>query len=465
METTITKLAKFVADARFTDLPADAVNTMRWLLLDTFGCAVAGVKSDKGRWGHEYVKQFFSGPQQARALGYPEKFSLFGAAFLNGELINGLDYEASNMHLPPLVIPPAIAAAEKNHASGKDFILACAMALEIGIRIGKEDFRNIKKDGKTGLPPVTGYSSAVFGGAAGVAKLEGLDADQMAQALSLTGLMSPINSQTPMHRNVPTTSAKYLMAGWASQTGLSGVYLTMAGHRGDLQVLDGEFGYWRMVGKDSWDPDAVLANLGGDWRFAKMIPFKQYPCCRIMHGGLDCLGKVMADNGISPEEIESIHLYVEPTCVEPVFNNTVIENQIDTQFCIPYNVAVKAYGIKPGVDWQTPETMHDPRIRELMKKVTFEPHPDYVEALRKDPLSRMSGAEVRARGKVFREDSMYIKGTAGTDTCLSEEELYNKFIDNVSSVLPVENAKAAADKLMKLDEVADINEIMDLLCV
>jgi len=33
--------------------------------------------------------------------------SALGAAFVNGELINGLDYDAAGKHLPPFVIQQA----------------------------------------------------------------------------------------------------------------------------------------------------------------------------------------------------------------------------------------------------------------------------------------------------------------------------------------------------------------------
>ena len=45
--------------------------------------------------------------------------------------------------------------------------------------------------------------------------------------------------------------------------------------------------------------------------------------------------------------------------------------------------------------------MHNPEIRKFMDKVTFEPHPGYVDALKKDPQARISKVVVSARGKTF----------------------------------------------------------------
>ncbi|TBL76302.1 MmgE/PrpD family protein [Paenibacillus thalictri] len=466
MATTITKLADFAHNITFADLPDPVVRETKRLLLDSFGCALAGVTSDKGKWGIEFSRQFFAGTPQATVLGIGDRMSAIGAAFVNGELINGLDFDAAGKHLPPFVIPPSLAVAEMNRASGQELIVACALAHEVGMRIGLAlgSYRDIK-DGKTSLPPVTGHSSAVFGGAVGVAKLDGFSSSQTAQALGMAGLISPVQTQTPMHKNLPTNSGKYLMAGWASQAALTAPYLIKAGHRGDISILDGEYGYWRFTGSTRWDAEAVISGLGEEWRFVNKVPIKQYPCCRMMHGGLDCLAAIIGDNQLRPEEIDGIHAYLEATCVEPMFNNTDITNQIDAQFSVAYNMSVLACGIKPGVRWQEYDTMNDPGIRRFMDKVTFEPHPAYVEALKKDANTRISRVEVSARGRTFAEERDFIKGTITSDpaTYINDDELMAKFKDNASRILPIHKVNEACSRLMDLENAGDVTTVIELL--
>jgi len=43
--------------------------------------------------------------------------------------------------------------------------------------------------------------------------------------------------------------------------------------------------------------------------------------------------------------------------------------------------------------------MNNQAIRWFMDKITFEPHPEYVSALKKDPEARISKVEVSARAK------------------------------------------------------------------
>ena len=165
MTTTLSQLADFADRTRFADLPASVAHETKRLLLDSIGCGLAGVTSDKGKWGLEFARGFFSGLPQATVIGFGDRMSALGAAFVNGELINGLDYDAAGKHLPPFVIPASLAVAEQKKVSGKDLITACALAHEIGIRIGggMNSYRDIV-DGKTGFPPVSGHSCSIFGG-------------------------------------------------------------------------------------------------------------------------------------------------------------------------------------------------------------------------------------------------------------------------------------------------------------
>jgi 2-methylcitrate dehydratase PrpD len=466
MQTTITQLADFVDGTAYADLPASVVSETKRILLDSIGCALAGVTSDKGKWGLEFARTFFAGSPQATVVGFGDRLSALGAAFVNGELINGLDYDAAGKHLPPFVIPASLAVAEQKKATGKELITACALAHEIGIRIGggMSSYRDVV-NGKTSFPPVSGHSCSIFGGTAAVAKLERFPKDQLAQALSLAGLICPMQIQANMVKSERPTAAKYLLAGWVSQAAITAAYLVKAGHRGDMATLDGDYGFWRYAGSSSWDADSVVAALGQEWRFPRATPIKLYPCCRIMHGALDCLAAVIEKNGLCPKEIDGIHAYLEASCVEPVFNNRDIRNQVDAQFSVAYNLSVLSFGIKLGIRWQERDTLNNPEIHRFMDKVTFEPHPGYVDALKKDPQARISKVEVSARGMTFVEEREFIKGTPTSDpaTTITDDELMAKFKDNASFILPARKVNEAGSRLMDLDSVSDITTIIRLL--
>jgi 2-methylcitrate dehydratase PrpD len=184
-----------------------------------------------------------------------------------------------------------------------------------------------------------------------------------------------------------------------------------------------------------------------------------------MHGGLDCLAAILAEHHIRPEEIEQIHAYLEASCVEPIFHVQDIQNQVDAQFSVAYNMAAMASGIAPGARWQERETMRHPGVRELMKKVVVEPHPGYVAALQQDRDARLSRVEVVARGQQFAEESSIIKGTVGKDPSayITDDELTEKFKNNASGILPARKVDEACDQVMDLENVAEVPALVELL--
>jgi 2-methylcitrate dehydratase PrpD len=469
-DTTLTRFADFVDATRFDDLPESVVVETKRLLLDCIGCALAGVRSDKGKWGLAYVRSYFAGSPQATVIGLRDRISLPGAVFINAELINALDYDLTMDpgHVSPFVIPPVLAVAEQEKVSGKELITACALAHELGNRIGVNlgTFRDVV-NGKASFPLISGSSSCVFGGTAAVARLERLSRDQIAEAMGLAGFIAPMQAHTTMIKNVPATTAKYLLAGWAAQAQITAAYLIRAGHRGDVSILDGDWGFWRFAGAAKWNAAAAVAGLGREWRFHKTIRYKVYPCCGILRGALDCLAAIIQKNSLRPGQIDSIHAYIEPSCTEPVFNNREIGNQIDAQFSVAYNLSVLAFGVKAGIRWQDKETMNNPEIRQFMNKVKFEPHPDYDAALKKDFQARIAKVEVSAGGRTFVEERAFAKGSPSPDpsTLMTEDDLTKKFKDNASGILSPARINEACNQLLKLDRVNDVSAVMRLLRV
>lgn len=464
------RLAAFASETDYDTLPPELTAYIKQLLLDTLGCGVAGMASDKGKWGIDFVRRCYGAPGPATVLGYGDRLSTMGAAFANAELINGLDFEPAGLHVPPYVLPPVLALAEECHASGRKVIAAAAVALEIGTRIAKGLLpapKYVENGKESGISTVFGPCSTVFGAAAGAAKLKGFDAAAIAQAMGLAGVLSPVPSQASMHRDLPVNSGKYMMAGWGAQAGITAAELIQSGHRGNLQVLDSEFGYWRFTAQSGWDSGKALQNLGTEWMFMTTTPYKRFPCCGMMHGGLECLLAVLKENEIKPQEIQHIHVRLDPTSSEGMFHVANLQNQIDTQFSVRYNMALAACGIRPGLQWQDPANLRDPAILEMMEKITTGVHPDCGPAMERDGRARIIDVTVEARGEKYYKQLEFIKGTvtAGAAMVVTQEERLQKFRDNTLLFLPAQKVEAAITALEHLEEAADFGTVMALFHV
>jgi len=468
-KTLITELAVFANGVRFADLPDDVVEETKRIVLDSIGCALAGVTHMKGKIGLAFARQLVGHPH-ATVIGYGDRLSYMGAAFANGELINALDMDPilPPGHVAPYVLPAILAVGEGSGSSGKELIVATALAHEISFRMGKAliNQRDIR-DGKVFWPAVMGYSCTIFGATAGIAKMKGFSAGLMANALGIAGSISPANSMTPSVKHVPTTTIKYLLSGWLNLGAITAASMAQLGHTGDICILEDEWGYWRFMGSSKWEPEWITNDLGSKWFFPAFQLYKPYPHCRILGGGLDGLIKIIEENDIKPEEIESIHAWVEAFCMEPLWDNRRIESPVDAQFSVAHGLALAAHGIPPGPRWQDMETIMNPSILKMMDRVSYEIHPGYTKALEEDARSRLTKIEVRARGKTFVEERRYPKGTPSPEpeTFFTTDELIDKFQHNAERALAQHQIDPAVNAIMKVEEMDHLSQLMKLVSI
>ncbi|MDR5752419.1 MULTISPECIES: MmgE/PrpD family protein [unclassified Caballeronia] len=469
-KTIIEKLAEFAVHTQIDGLPANVIEECKRDVLDSIGCALAGVDHPKGRMGVEVGRRLGGTAGSATIIGAREKSTPHGAAFANGELINALDADSVLLpgHVSPYVLPGAFAAAETQRRSGKDLIAAVAVSHEMSYRLGAamSGYRDTK-DGKSANASVVGYSSTVFGATASAAKLKGLGAQQLANALGIAAATAPVNSQRAWFMHAPTATIKYQMAGALTNAALTAADMGDVGHRGDLLMLDDEeCGYPRFVGTARWSPDLLTAGLGEDWRFPTFQMFKPYPHCRVMHAPLDLLIGLVTQHDIKVQEIESITSYGEGWAYElPCFTSREILEQHDAQFCFAHGLAVAAHRITPGRQWQEPALVFDPSVMALMQKVKLETHPAYFQSISADITSRPSRVEIRARGEVFAGEKQFPKGMLSVDpqTYMTTEELVGKFRTFVDGILPSATMDQVVDSVLHLEQVEDFGAVMSLL--
>ena len=463
--------------ARFDDLPEEDIDKTKLVLLDSIGCALGSYAVDKTRLVNEFTRERGGHPQAAVIGSHRTSYDL--AAFVNGELINTLDYDILGPlagHVCPYVIPPCLAIAERVHASGNELILALALALEIGGRITSSlGQHKILKD----EPPYYEdnerftYGHAVFGGVAGAAKLLGFDARSTINAFGIAGASTVVPALMKWEKTGgPSPMLKYnAWAGWVAQLAVVAVLLAEKGFTGDTTILDGEWGFPKIVAAPLFNVDSLLGGLGKVWHVNE-VNFKKYPVCRLNHAGIEGMKMIMQEHGISPEEIEAIVVKGDPLLQTPNRLNTDIESFLDIQFSDAYIFAVAAYyGKSPGPGWQTPDIFNDPRIRALSGKVKVETHPQAEELeiskikSGKLPVFTDTVVEITAKGgRKYTIDVPAPKGTPANP--MTETELADKFRTNASySMVTGDRVEDIIRIVLELEKLDDITALTRLLAV
>ncbi len=450
MSNIIEELARFTLETKYEDLPEPIVRVTRNLIMDGIGDGLAGITTDPGKMAIAVAKML-GGTPESSIIGTGDKTSCTNAVWANGQLINTLDFDTvmPGGHAPGYIIPPALAMAERMNASGKDFLLATAIGFEVCARVSAATPPGMRfsKDNKFSYAPREGYAKDNFGAAAGAGRLLGLNQTQMVNALANAGHLSEVLTWTRgnycLHRNM----AKYGFPGWQNTGAIIGVLLAQMGFMGDTSLLDdAEHGFAEFCGYESWNPDKILAGLGKTWSFTG-VPFKRYACCTMLHRSIDGFSQIMEKNNLHPEEIEKVDAYGSPTWDALLFTSRELNNIVDVQFGLPWVIAMTAYGVKTGVDWQDWNKVTEPRIVKFAEKVTSHGDPEWGK-------TQLTRVEVVARGQTFKAE------LPGASPKLTDQELVEKFRHNASRSLTIDKIDKAVSTFQTLEKTPKVSELV-----
>src|SRR2546423_2607340 len=132
-------IAHWACSLNYNDLSPDAIRGAKLFWFDSIGCALGGSQQEDAKILLEHYRAMGSG--SGRATGFVSGFKTnhVDAAFLNGHMIDAMDYndiywKADPCHPSDLIAAP-LALCESEGLSGKDLILATIIAYEIEMRL------------------------------------------------------------------------------------------------------------------------------------------------------------------------------------------------------------------------------------------------------------------------------------------------------------------------------------------
>src|SRR5258706_11304838 len=132
-------LARYIVDSRPADIPDAVTHEAQRALLHWLGCSLGGSR-------HEAVEsalttfQEFSGPRIATVLGRSERVDILLAALMNGISADVLAFSDTHLktviHAGGVIGPAVLALAERTPVTGKDFLHAFLLGIEVACRVG-----------------------------------------------------------------------------------------------------------------------------------------------------------------------------------------------------------------------------------------------------------------------------------------------------------------------------------------
>ncbi len=291
-------LAAFAAGLGFGDIPAPVQHRAEDLLLDWIGSALAGKGARAVEIMAETARQMGPDDGPSEILINRRMSSPLFAALVNGASSHVAEqddvHNGSVFHPGAVVFPAALAAAQAEGCTGRDFLAAVTAGYETGIRVGEFLGRSHYKVFHT-----TGTAGTVAAAVA-AGRVLGLDAARMCHAVGSAGTRAA--GLWEFLRD--GADSKQLHAGKAAADGLLAAYLARDGFTGARRILEGVQGMAAGMSSDA-DPARLTDRLGDRWALAE-TSFKYHASCRHTHPAADALLQVVEREDLVPDQITRV---------------------------------------------------------------------------------------------------------------------------------------------------------------
>lgn len=451
-------LARFVAQARYEDLSAAAIDAAKTALLNILGNCVAGNRTRIGALHVEMAKDMGGGRMQSTIIGDGTRVSAPVAAFANGNLGFALDYEDTIKYIshPGFITTAAgLAIGELQGSSGRELILAMALGYEVVARIGMS-MQPTPERGKI----VFGEQYHPFAAAVTAGKLLGLDEEQLDVAFGIAGTYSSVPSAYKYFGLVAETRPMRevkLGWGWMCMAGTMGALSAKRGFRGGHGILDGEQGFHVMAGSDRCDFERMVRGLGESW-LIELTEYKGFPAIARIIPAYFATTALVETHQIKPTEVERV--LVRGGHIR-VVNDFSPRSAVDAQFSLPFVVVMAITQATLGPDMYSDACLQDPLVRELLGRVVLEHDAEADVIFFNEQRLRFSVTITLKSGQQVQRDIEFPRDQQR----LAWPGVERKFRTLAASLLPTEQIDRAVAAIRAVDELDTLAPLIATLCV
>jgi len=429
------RVAEFVRDARWEDLPADVRAQSVRCVLDLLGSAVAGSRTKVERLIAEHARVAY-GVGTMTIIGAGFRSTPVGAVLANGFAANALDlddgYRPLKGHPSAAVVPAALSAEQHVGASGAEFLTAVAVGLEVAMRAGAVLHRLYDFYHGTG-------SWGPIGAAAGAAHLLASDTEMIWHALGVAEFHAPM---TPEMRSVDHPSMLKDGIGWGAMTGLASAQLAARGFTAIPSLFDAQEA-----------GSALVESLGREYLMRDLY-FKPYACCRWAQPAVK--GALLATAGLGVKSAEIARVLVHTFEAATHLLCTSPRTTEEAQFSLPWSVACALTRDAVGPEEVLEGGLEDPELRALASRVDMVRDPELDSLFPDQALARVEIETSDERRCV--SEIVSAPGDAGNAP--SDDELADKFKKLATPVLGPEQATELLSCIRELPEGADLSSLL-----
>ena len=460
---TTQRMASFIANARYEDIPAPAVNLAKLCLLDAVGCAIYGTTRPLGKIMTGFVDEL-GGKPEARVLGTRIQTNAVNAAMANGTVGHAEDFDDfAAGHQAVLLMPVVLALGEERQLTGKQALLSYIVGFDITTAIthsmGEDHY---------GKGWHNTSSIGTLGSTAAAARMLGLDEMKTRMALGIgatqaSGLRANFGTMTkPFH------------PGNGCRAAVTSAKLAEKGYEANPDVMEHRFGYAAVYGEEMMHLSNIARHLGNPWALmgtgrevANGISIKVWPCCGGTHGANTAMTGLLKKHPFKAEDVQSIDIVTtyEPSCMAP--NLRWPASGLQGKFSTWYTVAsLVVDGGRLDLSSFTDEAARRPAVQALLHKVNITQDPDMVG---RPHRSRGGGhwcelSVTLKNGERLAAPRVEANGGRGdTYGWETREAVFDKFKMLAGAVLTPTQVDSALNAIMGLDTAPNVRAVVDTL--
>jgi 2-methylcitrate dehydratase PrpD len=438
-------LAEFAATLRFGDLPGDVVETIKLMILDSLGCAIAATTLGDGCREAVALMSELGGRPESTIIGIGRKVSAPNAAFANGALVHALNYDpigAEIGHVGVVCLAAPLAMAEAiGGLSGAEFLTASVIACEISARMTAAIARTGRRPSEKFL---SGQLLSYFGAAAGAGRVLGLDAARMRSALGLALMQMSGSRQVVLSGDPP---AKAIYGAFPNQGGVLAALLAKQGLAADCDIIGEPAGLYSMIYGGDCDVSTLTDGLGETFLLNE-VEFKLWPTSNHVHAFIEAAAGIPRLDPPVLADVEIVaHGKLRPWC-EPLATRRRPDNAAAAANSIPYCVAKCLVHGNVALEDFTPRGLRDAAALALAERTICRFDDSATGAVVK---VRMSGGQVHHANV---ETPLGHKSRP-----VPREKLIEKFRDCCGHAAQSMTAQSINNLIAMLDDLAELDDV------
>ncbi len=439
----------YIADAPGKKLPAGVAEKTKHHILDTIAAMVTGADLKVGRIAIGYTRGQ-GGAKEALVVGTKLQTSAVNAALANGMLAHADETDDSHQpgysHPGCVVVPAALAMAERHNRSGEDLLRAVALGYDILVRVNKALGPTALKERGHGPYSIGG----AWGAAAAAGAMAGFDAEQMRHLIS--NVAQQTSGIATWMLDAEHTEKAFHFGGMPARNGVAAATMIDAGFTGVPDVLTCPRNFL-FAYSDKPKPRELLRELGRHYEIMD-ANIKKWSVGSPIQAAMDSTQILLRQNKLTTADIDKVVVQLPGrSATDTVADRTM--PSINLSHCVALMLVDGNITFESTHDYSR---LEDPQIKAMKRRISMIPS----AMLERARIKRQAIVEIRTKdGRKLKHRTYGVKGTR--DNPMKRADVDAKCDELLTGAQGKARARKLINRIWTLEKLRKVRDLRPLL--